>query len=429
MRYWWLVPALAPAFGMPQPAVLDSAEAGRVFAMAADLVATEAGRLWGRSLGGPLLIVDRRTGTTWANEADPSGALQSIGGGISRGRLPASINPANTAVTYAGKRWTMVVWPLPADSGARRQLLAHELWHRIQDSLGLPMNNPNNGHVDREAGRVWLRLEARALARALESTGTERVEALIDALSFRQARVDGHPAADSAEALLERNEGLAEYTGLVASGRTAADQRAVAARALRLMEDRPTLARSFAYSTGPAYGLLLDDLRPGWRLELRSGAGPARLAARATGVRFRVGPDLVATEARYEGPVVRAAEADRAAKREARRKELVGLLITGPILTFPLIKAEFAFDPNRVESLDSLGTVYGGLRLSDQWGVLDVTTGTGRVAANYQSATVPVGPGFDPAKPAGPGWRIDLARGWRVVADSGRGRWRLAPPR
>ncbi len=393
--------------------------------MAVDLAQAEGGRLWGRSLGGPLLLVDLQTGTTWASEADPSGKLQPLGGGMARGRLPNEMNPANTAVTYAGKRWTMVIWPLPADSAARRQLLAHELWHRIQDSLGFPMHSPNNGHLDREAGRVWLRLEARALARALEASGVDRVEALVDAVSFRQARVGGLPASDTAETQLERNEGLAEYTGLAASGRSEPEQRAVAARALRALEDRPTVARSFAYSTGPAYGLLLDALRPGWRLELRSGASLARLAARATGVRYRTGAELAVAEERYDGAGVRVAEAERATRREARRRELVARVVTGPILTLPLAKADFAFNPNEVVSLDSLGTVYGGLRLSDEWGVLEVDNGDGRVAADFRSATVPVGPDFDPAKPAGPGWRLGLERGWRVVADSVRGRWRL----
>jgi hypothetical protein len=344
---------------------------------------------------------------------------------VYRGGLPASINPANTAVTLGGRRWTMVVWPLPADPAARRQVLAHELWHRIQDSLGLPMNNPSNGHLDREPGRIWLRLEARALIAALEATGPERVEALVDALSFRAARTRGDSLAERAETSLERNEGLAEYTGVALSGRSPGEARAAAAKALGAMERSETVSRSFAYATGPAYGLLLDDLRPGWRLELRSGAGIARLAGRAVGLRLRSEAESPAREVLYLGAAIRDEEAARSARRAARHRDLVALLVTGPGLRVPLIKAEFGFDPGRVETLDSLGSAYGALRLSDEWGVLDASAGSGLIGADYRSARVAVGPGFDPRRPAGPGWRLDLRAGWTVVPDSGRGTWRL----
>lgn len=404
---------------------LDSTEAARIMAVVRSVAADDGGRLWGRSLAGPVLVVDPSSGLAWANQADSAGGLTPIGGGLFRGRLPAEMSPANTAVRFGGALWTMVVWPLPADSSARRQLLAHELWHRIQDSLGLPMYSPVNGHLDREPGRIWLRLEARALSRALGADGDARVDALVDALSFRMARAGSDPAADSAESRLEGNEGLAEYTGLVLSGRSAVEQRGVAAAALGRMEQATTVARSFAYSTGPAYGLLLDALRPGWRLEVRTGTPLARLAARAVGVRYLTGEELARAEDRYEGASIRTEEGLRAAKRAARRRDLVARLVEGPVLILPLAKPDFAFNPNAVESLDSLGTAYGGLRLVDAWGVLDVAEGQARIGANFQEASVPVGDRFDRRKPAGPGWTLTLAKAWTVVPDAVNGRWRV----
>ena len=339
------------------------------------------------------------------------------------GALPPEINPANTAFTYAGSRWTMLLWPFPADALARRQLVAHELWHRVQDSLGFRSSNPDNGHLDREVGRVWLRLETRALARALATSGVEAAAALRDALSFRAARYRALVAADSNEALLERNEGLAEYTGIRLSGRPAPAQRAVVLTELWALESKETIARSFAYATGPAYGLLLDRFRPGWRRELRDGMSFAALAGRA------VGPPEpgVASELKYDGIAIRGEESGRASRRDARRRDLVARFVAGPILVLPLREANVGFDPGRAESLDSLGTVYGGLRLTDQWGVLEAAESGGLVGPTWKFAAVPVDSSFSPTNPAGAGWRLTLKAGWIVVADALPRRWRLVP--
>ena len=166
----------------------DRTSVAPVFRAARAVTRDDGARLWGRSLAGPLMIVDprgRRFVGRQANGQEISGAL------------PPEINPANTAFTYAGSRWTMLLWPFPADALARRQLVAHELWHRVQDSLGFRSSNPDNGHLDREVGRVWLRLETRALARAVATSGVEAAAALRDALSFRAARYRALVAADS----------------------------------------------------------------------------------------------------------------------------------------------------------------------------------------------------------------------------------------
>jgi hypothetical protein len=42
----------------------------------------------------------------------------------------------------------MVQWPLPEHSLPRRRLLAHELYHRLQDDLDLPGNSPQNPQLD-----------------------------------------------------------------------------------------------------------------------------------------------------------------------------------------------------------------------------------------------------------------------------------------
>ncbi|MGH9239944.1 MAG: hypothetical protein ACRD3G_18030 [Vicinamibacterales bacterium] len=70
------------------------------------------------------------------------------------------------------------------------------------------------------------------MARALTTTGTERLNAIRDALAFRGHRRSLFPASAESERAAELREGLAEYTGNVVASATPADARAFAVRLL-----------------------------------------------------------------------------------------------------------------------------------------------------------------------------------------------------
>ena len=99
--------------------------------------------------------------------------------------------------------------------------MLHELFHRIQPELGLiTAGGParaGDAHLDTLEGRVWLRLEWRALARALCQSGEDRKRAVSDALAFRLTRRSQFANAAENERVEEIREGLAQYTGTVAT--------------------------------------------------------------------------------------------------------------------------------------------------------------------------------------------------------------------
>jgi hypothetical protein len=185
------------------------------------------------------------------------------------------------------------------------------------------------------------------------------------------------------------------------------------------------VVRSFAYYTGPAYGLLLDRWRPGWRAEVPRATSLSGLLIERLGVRPAAG-SADGAAGRYDAGTVRAEERERSERRAARQRELTARLVTGPILRLPLASMQMGIDPGRVEPLDAQGTVYGGMRLSDHWGVLDARETETLINTTFTEAAVGVDSDFDPAAPAGPGWTLALNSGWRVVADRGRGGWIVA---
>lgn len=257
--------ALAVAANVCAENQIDLALAGHYFGEASALCERDAGGLWGVSLCGPMLFADPKDHTVVANEQLADGGLSAIAKTFT-GTLPSIINVANSAVDWGGAEWTMLIWPLPKDARQRAILLMHESWHRIQSQIGLPATMPGNNHLDAMEGRLWLQLEWRALRAALAAKGAQRRRAIADALLFRAHRRSLFPKAKADERALEMNEGLAEYTGVkLASGSEAA------AEAIRKLEEGgrvESLVRSFAYASGPAYGVLLDEAGAKWRRNL-----------------------------------------------------------------------------------------------------------------------------------------------------------------
>ncbi len=169
---------------------------------------------WPRKLYGPMLFVDDSTHTAWANMPDNDGLLKPDGE-IYKGILPKSMIIANTSVNWGGKRWSMIRWPLPADHDDRLSLVLHESFHRIQDGLNLPAHDPTADHLSTREGRIYFFLELQALKSALNKPRDKRKGDLVSALLFREKRQQLFPGTFNNERLLEANEGLAEYTGVI----------------------------------------------------------------------------------------------------------------------------------------------------------------------------------------------------------------------
>jgi len=378
----------------------------------AALSTADGGDLWGVPLYGPVLLVEPTTRRVLAN--DPGDHLQ-LEDGVYAGTLPETVPVANTAVMWNDRRWTMLMWPVPTDPAELRSLGAHELWHRVQDGLGFPGTSAPTLHLGTRDGRLWLRLEWRALATALQAEGPTQQDALRDALHFRARRLAVFPDAEAEERSLLMSEGLAEYTGVRLSGLSPMDQLEHAAEALSRAESNATFVRSFAYSSGPAYGLLLDALAPGWRPRAPGGDLPV-LAAEAIG--FDLPHDLASSTdeaaASYDGRTLMAEEDALAEAREHRLADLRYRFIEGPVLQLDFRQMNVSFDPGTVDALDDLGTVYRTMRITDAWGTLEVTQ-DGLIDSNWQFARVPA-PYFSTGQTwTGDGYTLTLADGWSLT--------------
>jgi hypothetical protein len=407
--------ALAPAT-RSEETPMDLGLVKQYFAEARALWKQDGGKLWGVSLESPLIFADRKRRQVVASHADKEGQLKSDGD-LFVGKLADNVNVANYSLTWGAVKWTMVVWPLPRDKAERAALMMHESWHRIQSDLGLPPTGPANVHLDSLEGRYWLQLEWRALAEALQGQGDQRMQAVLNALIFRAQRRGLFKNAAEEERLLEMHEGLAEYTGVRLAGLSEAERIAFVVKKLEQRPSAmPTFVRSFAYLSGPAYGLLLDAANPDWRKKLKKEDDLGLLLRHAMGVQF---PDLNQAQIagrtnRYQGERLRTSEEKRAGEIHKRIAVFKERLVDGPRLILPLQKMQMSFDPIAVQPIEGLGTAYPTLRLIDAWGTLAVTNGA-LISTDFTKAFVaaPKDPKARPLKHAD--WELKLNDGWHLA--------------
>jgi hypothetical protein len=378
----------------------------------------DAGRLWGVSLCGPLIVVDGRTGLAVATVEPPEGTFTEEGGRWV-GHVPEGMQVANTAREWGGKLWSTVRLPFPDDPYLRDKLVAHEAFHRVQGELGLHARDAINGHLDEEDGRYLLRLELRALTTALAQAGASADTAARDAVLFRAERYRRYPGADTLEAMLEMQEGLPEYTGARLALREGTDTAAVLWAATTEFQSRPTYVRALGYGTGPLLGLLLDRVRPDWRRGVAT-QGFAGQLPDALGWRAPADPAaaVVAAATRYGGAELRAAEHTRATARATQLAVYRRELLEGPALILRAEQLFRSFNPNTLVAMGEAGTVYPTATFSADWGVLKVESGGALLRPSNREVRVSAvgltreGEG----KLVGQGWTLELKPGWRAVA-------------
>ena len=395
----------------------------------AQVCEADGARLWGKSLCGPLVLAHPSTRAAVANRRDPDGAFQKSGEAF-LGVFPERFTPSNTSIQWGGEEWANVMLPLPADPYERVSLLAHESFHRIQGSLGLAGSDAPNAHLNTEAGRLWLRLELRALARAMRTEGPAGRQSAADAMLFRLLRHRLCPGSEATEAAMEKQEGLAEYTGVFVALRATGEDISRPARAVEAFEDESALARSFAYATGPALGVLLDRYADGWRKRAASVAMSSLLIA-ALQVQTPQDIQSVAQQrARAYGyAAVALGEHEREERNQVFLAELTKKFIDGATLRFPSAsELSRNFNPRSLVPFPPHGTYYPTGTFSAKWGKLTVQSGGALLAPDNMSLRVPAPLDPDARPVRGEGWVLQLERGWSLRPSEPSGTFTLVPP-
>jgi hypothetical protein len=400
---------------VPAAAQVDQALAEQYFKEAQALCERDSGRLWGISLCGPMVIADAATGTIATSQPAPPG------------ERPRPLGFVNAPIQWGGITWSAYVWQMiPKDDKRERgRLFMHELFHCIQPRLGL--NPPMAGakgvatHLDSLEGRYWMRLEWRALARALGASGAPRTSAIADALAFRAARYQRFSGAAAEEHVVDINEGLATYTQYVTGSDSPEEARRAAIDTLSGSEASTSFVRTFAYASGAGYGLLLDALSPGWHRKITGASDFGQLLSAAAGV--APAPDAAAAAARYDGASVRAAEEQRDRDQQAIIAELRRRYVDAPVLIVPRAGSG-SINNMGATVIPGAGTVFREMANKGAWGFFDARNGA-LVAEDGQTISLPAPFVVDATTLKGDGWTATVGPGWTVQPGPRPGSFRV----
>jgi hypothetical protein len=377
----------------------------------------ENGKLWNHQLYGSLLFVNQDDRTIIANEKDTKGILIK-NGEIYTGILPNEIIIANTAFDWNGKRWTMVVLPLPKDYNERLNLLTHELFHRIQPEIGfVNLYQKSCSHLDNIDGRIYLKLELEALKKALTTNNeNQKKEHIKNALLFRAYRYQIFPNAKENENLLELKEGLAEYTGTTLSDRNDKDLKTHYIRAIEKLYENPTFVSSFAYRTIPVYGYFIKQQDENWNLKITETTNLTDYIVNFYNISIpeNLKDKVFQISDNYNYTQINDLETKREEKQKKLLAELDKKFQENPILVIPFQNMNIGYNPSNLIPYRDLGTVYPNLRITDNWGILTAEKGA-LVDKNWGKVMVSEPTKITDILIEGEGWELELNNDWKLV--------------
>jgi len=386
----------------------------QVFQEIDNILDRDNGKFWNSSLKGPILLVDPESREIVSNQNSKSGEFQKSNG-VYIDTLPQEINIANTALDWDEKRWTMVMLPLPKEKKSRNNLVIHELFHRIQPQIGFGnLSEQSNGHLDTYHGRLLLKLELEALLQAIHTTEENKDTHIGNALRFRKERYTSNEIKH-AENTLELNEGLAEYTGVMLSGRSSEEMKAHFRNSVDNFYDNKTFVRSFAYQTIPMYGYLLSKSKVNWHKEISNQTNLTDHFENAFSFNLdsTIQFETIAKENNYHFKKIQREERLREEERLKVIAKYKELFLQRPTLKLVFENMRISFDPRNIVPIEDIGTVYPTLRLTDNWGILTVENGA-LLSADWQNVIVTEPKEIGDSIITGEGWKLELNENWSV---------------
>jgi hypothetical protein len=375
------------------------------------------GNLWGKNLFGPIMFIDRGSRRIVANQPDDEGLLK-MKDGVYTGFYPKLLIINNTSVKYGGTLFAMAPLPIEEDEFRIKTRAIHSLFHRYQETEGIISAGFNTNNMDEKEARLWIKLEWKALRKALNSDGEERQLAIRDALIFKGSNRELYQKYANDENRFETYEGLATFTFTMLCTSSPQEFKSRLFENLDRVYSMQSYARSYGSINGALYASLLydkgfdfhkiktDDFDLGVSVkELYNIELPAicRDVAGSLAVNYNI--DAINKE-----------EEQRLTDIRERVHKQISTFTEKPVVFLELESPYFDFEPEDIRSLDTLGTLYNSMRVSDNWGKLTVDKGGCLVSNSFKYLRI-TAKGYKAEKNhiSGDGWLLILNNDWELV--------------
>jgi len=392
-------------------------KASRYFKEIEEICNRDSGKLWGQNLYGPIMFVERVTRRIVANQHDNEGLLKSKEG-VYAGVYPKELILSNAPVKFGGLQFAMV--PLPEEEVDYRlkTRAIHSLFHRFQENKGIIPSPYNTINMDEKEARLWIKLEWKALRKAINSQGEDRQLALRDALIFRGSNRELYHKYAADENRFETFEGLATFTYTLLCTNSPEEFKS------RLFEnlDRIYAMQSYARSYGIIHGALYASLLYDKGYDLKKINTDNFDLGNAVKELYHIDLPSICRDVagslavNYEIEAINKEEEKRDADIKESIHRQISTFTEKPVVFLELESPYFDFEPEDIHPLDTLGTLYNSIRVSDNWGKLTVDKGGCLVSNNLKFIRI-TAKAFKADKNhiSGEGWHLILNNDWELV--------------
>lgn len=396
----------------------SSAKAEEYFKAVEEVCNKDDGQLWGENLYGPVMYVDGHSRVIYANVPDKEGLLKEKEG-IYSGIMPKERIITNNIIEFGGVKYAMV--PLPETEDRYRMITRtiHSLFHCYQDRHNINPSTFSTRHLNDSNARLYLKLEWKALMYAISSSGETRNQAIRDALVFRGARRELFPEAVTDENKFENYEGLATFTYIKLCTSGPEEMKSRILEYLDRIYKNNSYAWGYGFVHGALYATLLSDKDFDFKQVQQSDFDLGYATLEAYGVTLpAVCRDVAGSLAlNYDIQAIREEERAREATINEDTRRIVTTFNEKPVVTIAMESPNFSFEPEDIHFLDTLGTLYRRLRVSDNWGRLAVDDGGALIANDLRTLRVSAKDYIaERTHISGAGWHLVLNDGWHIVS-------------
>jgi hypothetical protein len=396
-----------------------AARANEYFKAVEEVCNKDGGQLWGENLYGPVMYVDSRSRMLYANTPDREGLLKEKEG-IYSGIMPKERIITNNVIDFGGVKYAMV--PLPETEDRYRMIArtVHSLFHCFQDRHELKPSPFSTRHLNDRNARLYLKLEWKALTYAIGSSDEARNQAIRDALVFRGARRELFPEAVADENKFENYEGLTTFTYIKLCTSGPDEMKTRILEYLDRIYQNNSYAWGYGFVNGALYATLLNDKGFDFKQIQPSDFDLGTATREAYGVTLpAVCRDVAGSLAlNYDIQAIRAEESEREATINENTHRIVTTFNEKPVVTITMESPNFSFEPEDIHFLDTLGTLYQKLRVSDNWGRLAVDEGGALIANDLRTLKVSARDlQVERNHISGAGWHLVLNDGWHTQPD------------
>ena len=377
----------------------------------------DSGKLWGENIYGPLMFVDRTTRRIVANQPDNEGLLKSKDG-VYTGLFPKDLLISHSPSNFGGTKFAVAILPDENDDYRIITRAVHGLYHMLQEKNGISASFFNATNMDEKEARLWIKLEWKALRKAINTNGEEQQLAIRDALIFRGSNRELYQKYATEENRFETYEGLATFTSILLSTSSNEEFKTKLLETLDFGYSMESYARSYGFIHGALYATLLYnkgfDLRTIKTDNFDLGNAVRQL------YNIELPPicrDVAGSLAvNYNMESILKEEEERDARIKERILSQSNIFTEKPVVFLELESPYFDFEQEEIRSLDSLGTLYKTIRVSDNWGKLTVEKGGCLVSNNLKFLRV-TAKSFKADKNhiSGDGWHIVLNNDWELI--------------